>query len=155
MNLLVVDDDSVIRMLLRTMLTSEGYQVVTAADGEEALKKLSESSFDMLITDVYMPRMDGIRLREVVRETPGKQNMPVLFISGYNDKLTTEAVKDPKREGFFKKGRPLTELIAWVKFLTTPEDKRELPPPSVDGVPTSHHLLQNDPRRSANRSARY
>ncbi|MBX2992485.1 MAG: response regulator [Bacteroidetes bacterium] len=155
MNLLVVDDDSVIRMLLRTMLTSEGHQVVTAADGEDALKKMNESSFDLLITDVYMPRMDGIRLRNAVRETPGKQNMPVLFISGYNDKLTTEAAKDPKREGFFKKGRPLTELIAWVKFLTTPEDKRGLAPPSVEGVPASHHQLQSDARRNVSRTARY
>lgn len=149
MNLLVVDDDSVIRMLMRTTLTSEGYTVVTAADGEEALLKLSESLFDMIITDVYMPRVDGIRLRNIVRETPDKQAMPILFMSGYNDQLTVEAAKDPKREGFFKKGRPLTELLAWVRYLTTPEERRPFSPPSIDGVATSRQMLTRDCRGSA------
>ncbi len=86
MNLLVVDDDSVVRMTLRTVLTSDGHSVVLAADGEDALTKLAEANVDMIIADVYMPGIDGIRLRNMVREIPEKAHLPVLFISGYDDK---------------------------------------------------------------------
>lgn len=123
MNLLVVDDDSIMRMLLRTLLTAEGYSVVTASDGEDALLKLTETPFDMVITDIYMPRMDGLRLRDTLRERQWK-TLPILFISGYHDDCTTNAVLNRSLEGFFRKGRPLSELLHWVKYLRTPVAER-------------------------------
>ena len=141
MNLLVVDDDSVVRMTLRTVLTSDGHSVVLAADGEDALTKLAEANVDMIIADVYMPGIDGIRLRNMVREIPEKAHLPVLFISGYDDKATVDAVQDSHLEGFFKKGRPLTELLAWIKYLTTPVYKRPISPPSIDGKPTKRQQM--------------
>ncbi len=123
MNLLVVDDDSVMRMVLRTLLRSEGYSVVTAADAEEALAKLSESQFDMLITDIHMPRIDGVRLRDMVREG-GRKTLPIVFISGYDDRQTVQCVQNSTWEGFFRKGRPLTELLNWIRYLSTPVQKR-------------------------------
>ena len=133
MNLLVVDDDSVVRMSMRTLLTAEGHTVCTAADGEDALAKLASHSFDMIISDVYMPNMDGIRLRNIVREMPEKRQMPFLFMSGYDDQSTLEMIKSPKVEGFFKKGSPLTELLSWITYLSTPDHKRTSFPPSLSG----------------------
>lgn len=153
MNLLVVDDDSVIRMLMRTMLTAEGYGVVTASDGEEALLKLSESSFDMIITDVRMPRLDGIRLRNIVREMEGYAKMPILYISGYNDKLPVDLSQQPATEGFFRKGKPLTQLLALIKYFSTPEKKRPLSPPSFEGTPLPPTPVQPNQRGSARTSA--
>ncbi|MBI5471427.1 MAG: response regulator [Ignavibacteriae bacterium] len=131
MNLLVVDDDSVVRMSMRTLLTSEGHSVCTAADGEDALAKLASHTFDMIISDVYMPNMDGVRLRNVVREIPDKRSLPFLFISGYDDQSTIDMIRNPKLEGFFKKGRPLSELLSWITYLTTPEHKRSTFPPTL------------------------
>jgi CheY-like chemotaxis protein len=141
MNLMVVDDDSVVRMTLRTVLTSDGHSVVLAVDGVDALQKLEETKVDMIVADVYMPSMDGIRLRNTLREMPDKAHLPLLFISGYDDKATVEAVQDTKLEGFFKKGRPLTELLAWVKYLTTPIHKRPFVPPNASGQPLTHKQM--------------
>ena len=57
--ILIVDDDEVIRMLMRQFLESEGYSVVEAEDGRAALEKLAEQSFDLVILDIAMPGIDG------------------------------------------------------------------------------------------------
>jgi CheY-like chemotaxis protein len=57
---------------------------------------------DLIISDIYMPVMDGFKLRNAVREMPGWVTLPFLFLSGYDDQYTLEAVKDPKIEGFRK-----------------------------------------------------
>ena len=132
MHILVVDDDSVTRMTFRTVLTSDGHTVTVASDGEAALAKVLELPVDMVITDVRMPRLNGIQLRNAVRSLPDKAHLPFLFISGYDDDRTLGAVSDPVKEGFFKKGRQLVELLAWIKYLTTPVEKRSSYPPNVD-----------------------
>ena len=60
--LLVVDDEATARRALATLLTDDGFVVETAASGEEALEKLSQSPPDVLLTDVRMPGIDGIEL---------------------------------------------------------------------------------------------
>lgn len=132
MHLLVVDDDSVTRMTLRTVLTADGHSVVLAIDGDDALIKLARSEVDMIISDVYMPNLDGIRLRNAVRAMRNCAKLPFLFISGYDDKATLDAVVDPRLEGFFRKGKPLVEFLAWIKYLTTPLHKRPLTSPGFD-----------------------
>ncbi len=140
MHLLVVDDDSITRMTFRTVLTSDGHTVSVAADGDAALAKVLELPVDMIITDVRMPILDGIQLRNAVRLLPDKTHLPFLFISGYDDDPTLGAVSDPVKEGFFKKGRPLVELLAWIKYLTTPVERRSTYPPNEDcSSPTSHY----------------
>jgi CheY-like chemotaxis protein len=118
MNLLVVDDDPVIRMMMRTILTSEGFRVETAADGNEALTKLVERHFDLVICDVYMPGIDGIQLRKIVRALPRLAHIPFLFISGHHDVSATEVARDPAREGFQYKGQPFPALLSWIQYLT-------------------------------------
>lgn len=111
-------------MTLEMVLTSVGHEVVMAADGEEALSKLTDFSFDMIISDIYMPNIDGARLRDMVRALPEKARLLFLFISGCEDQQAV--VSDPVCEGFFKKGGPLNELLEWVRYLTTSPDKRPL-----------------------------
>ncbi len=148
MKLLVVDDDSVMRMVLRTLLRSEGYSVVTAADGEEALAKLSESPFDLLITDIRMPRLDGVRLRDRVRAEGGKA-LPIIFISGYDDRQARESVQDRTLEGFFRKGRPLAELLNWIRYLSTPVHKRPAYPPDHAAGPSVRPRVFTREQRSS------
>ena len=90
--ILVVDDEESIRDLLRLVLTGEGYSVVTANDGEEAIEHLEAQRFDLVITDLVMPTVNGVEvLRAAKRIDP---NYPVIVITGYPSVETvTELVR--------------------------------------------------------------
>jgi two-component system chemotaxis response regulator CheY len=129
MNILVVDDDADQRLVLRNVLTMEGWTVFLAENGEEALAKVGPEKIDLIVSDIYMPVMDGIKFHKTLREIPAFGGIPFLFISAYDDQHTLDAVKNPKIEGFYRKGRPVAELKEWVLYLTTPEDLRPKFPP--------------------------
>ena len=79
--ILVVDDEESIRDLLRLVLTGQGYSVVTANSGEEAIEYLDARRFDLVITDLVMPGVNGVEvLRAAKRIDP---NYPVMVITGY------------------------------------------------------------------------
>ena len=129
MTLLVVDDYAAFRVSLRELLIAAGYTVVLAVDGLDALRKMQIVPVGMAITDIHMPNMDGISLRNKLRATAETKDMPVLFISGIVDDMTHEAVVDPNLEGFYEKGRPISEILSWIKYLTTPVSDRPSTPP--------------------------
>ena len=70
MNILIVDDIAANRKLLRVQFEAEGFAVVEAADGIEALEVLAGEPFDAVLSDILMPRMDGYRLCHEVRKNP-------------------------------------------------------------------------------------
>jgi hypothetical protein len=80
---MVVEDDAAVRDLVRLMLESNGYRVVTVEDGEEAARLCVASAVDLVLTDVVMPGLNGRALAERLGDiVPG---MPILFMSGYSD----------------------------------------------------------------------
>src|SRR5271157_2314721 len=79
--ILVVDDENSIRELLSDVLSSKGHQCNTAADGVEALEKFNAAPFDAVITDIVMPRMDGIRL--TMELTVSHKDLPVMLMTGF------------------------------------------------------------------------
>ena len=82
LRVLLVDDNRAVRGMVSKMLTALGHDVTTAADGEEALRKLDEESPDVLITDVLMPgEIAGTDLARVARER--RPELPILMISGF------------------------------------------------------------------------
>ena len=86
--ILVVDDEECVRELLCDVLEREGYQVVAASDGREALELFSNDEFDGVFTDVRMPEMSGLELaREMRRKSP---RMPMAMITGWGDPLAPE-----------------------------------------------------------------
>ena len=89
---MTVDDSATVRQVLQMTLTGAGYDVVEAVDGQDALQKLSSESVDMLVTDLNMPKMDGINLIQEVRQKPGNRFMPIIM-------LTTESQPEKKSEG--------------------------------------------------------
>lgn len=129
MTILVVDDEPSYRLVLRSVLKDEGYEVEVAENGEAALKKLETCKIDLVISDIYMPVMDGMRFHKAVRALPQFATLPFLFVSAFDDQHTLNAVKDPKCEGFLRKARPVSELKEWIAFLTTPVEKRAKFPP--------------------------
>lgn len=82
---LVVDDSITVREVERKLLVGAGYQVQTAVDGVDGLNMLRSERFDMLVTDVDMPRMNGIDLVKTIRQDAGLRSIPVLMVS-YKDR---------------------------------------------------------------------
>ena len=78
---LVVDDDPVVRKSIDRVLSSKGYAVITAENGEEALRKLNEEKYDLVYTDIRMPGMSGLEVAEQVKAR--KPWTPVVIITGY------------------------------------------------------------------------
>jgi two-component system chemotaxis sensor kinase CheA len=83
--ILLVEDAIITRELERSILEAAGYQVVTAFDGVDALEKLERDEFQLLITDIEMPRMDGFELTARVRAEPRWAGLPVVIISARGD----------------------------------------------------------------------
>ena len=110
MTVLLVDDELDYRSLVSTVLSSRGFDVIVAENGEEALGKIQGLTPDLVITDIYMPVMDGIKMSRALRALPGFGKVPILFLSGY--------------EAFLRKGSPLEELVRWIDYLTTPAENR-------------------------------
>ena len=90
--ILAVDDSASMRQMVRFTLESAGYRVVQAVDGIEALDFAKTSAVDLVLTDVNMPRMDGITLVGELRALPTYRLTPVLL-------LTTESSMEKKMEG--------------------------------------------------------
>ena len=78
---LVVDDDPVVGKSFDRVLSSKGYAVVTASDGEEALRKIASEQYDAVFTDIKMPGIDGLSVAEQIRAQ--RPWMPVVIVSGY------------------------------------------------------------------------
>lgn len=82
--ILVAEDDKDLSRFVSVCLRRQGYEVVTAADGIEALEQMETSKFDMLLTDIMMPRMDGFELAESIRLTD--KSLPIIFMTAKDDK---------------------------------------------------------------------
>lgn len=82
--ILVAEDDRALSGLVCTYLADNGYEAVAAYDGRSALDKFAEERFDMVVTDIMMPGLDGYELTKAVREIDEK--IPVLFMTALDDK---------------------------------------------------------------------
>ncbi|HOE68745.1 MAG: Nitrogen regulation protein NR(I) [Candidatus Omnitrophica bacterium ADurb.Bin314] len=85
---LAVDDDGLVRKTLEIFLREAGYQPTVVSGGDEALAALSEQHFDLLITDIRMPGMDGLQIIQASRDycrQMGKPPIPEIVLTAYND----------------------------------------------------------------------
>lgn len=112
--ILVVDDDKNINTLIQSLLKNENFDIISAFDGLDALDKLENEKIDMLITDVMMPRMDGL---ELCREVRSFSNMPILMLTVLGE--TTQKVKgfETGADDYLTKPFEPMELIVRVKAL--------------------------------------
>ena len=91
-NILAVDDSASLRQMVRMVLRSGGYEVLEAVDGEDALSKLNGQEVHLILSDINMPRMDGLEFTRRVRAMPEYRFVPVVL-------LTTESHPEKKQEG--------------------------------------------------------
>ncbi|HMI79424.1 MAG TPA: sigma-54 dependent transcriptional regulator [Ferruginibacter sp.] len=91
-NILIIDDEKAIRKTLSEILSYEGYKIDEAGDGEEGLQKFTDKTYDVVLCDIKMPKMDGIEFLERSKEI--NPDIPVIMISGHgNIDTAVEAVK--------------------------------------------------------------
>ena len=91
-SILIIDDEKAIRKTLTEILSYEGYKIDEASDGEEGLKKFSSNTYDVVLCDIKMPKMDGLEFLEKAREV--NADVPIIVISGHgNIETAVEAVK--------------------------------------------------------------
>jgi PAS domain S-box-containing protein len=83
--LLVVDDDETNRDILRRQLERHGYQVETVSNGRDALRRLTEREFDLVLLDIVMPEMDGFEVLSLMKSDPGLRTLPVIMISALDE----------------------------------------------------------------------
>jgi two-component system, NtrC family, nitrogen regulation response regulator NtrX len=91
-NILIIDDEKAIRKTLGEILSYEGYKMDEAGDGEEGLRRFKEKSYDVVLCDIKMPKVDGIEFLEKAREA--NPDVPIIMISGHGTiETAVEAVK--------------------------------------------------------------
>ncbi len=91
--IMVVEDSEVIQEMLREELIEAGYEVFSAYNGFEALRDLEEFQPDLIITDIMMPKLDGLRLCEAIQNRIETRDTPFIFLSSKFDKDTVERGK--------------------------------------------------------------
>ena len=79
--ILVVDDDEMVLLALNELLKPEGYQVHTVLSGKEALERLDQNGYDLLLLDIIMPEMDGYELCKRIREREEYKETPIVFLT--------------------------------------------------------------------------
>src|SRR5258707_6667760 len=109
---LVVDDEPQITRVLRTVLTSQGYQVRVAAEGEAALTDFTEWRPELVITDLYMPHMDGIELCRRIRAISA---VPIIVLSVKGEERTKVEALDCGADDYVTKPFGIDELLARVR----------------------------------------
>ncbi len=108
---LVADDSAVVRVKLKKALEAAGWQVTMAQDGIQALELLDQQRFDLLITDLEMPRLDGRALIAAVQDRPAIAALPILAITGH-DQPVDLAVGAAQLRGVLRKPWGESELAA-------------------------------------------
>jgi CheY-like chemotaxis protein len=105
---LLVDDSKLLRMANARMLAKAGYEVLTAADGEEGLKLVQSRVPDVLVLDMMLPKISGVEVLRALRSNPSTQALPVIVLTSLSqlnrDKIMAEGATD-----FVEKSRALSD----------------------------------------------
>lgn len=92
--ILVVDDEKGIRFLLSEVLLSKGFEVCMAKDGQESLDQMEKDNFDLVITDINMPRLDGIAMLKTMKKSGRREKVIVMTANPSDKRLLSTDVPD-------------------------------------------------------------
>lgn len=112
---LVLEDDDAVRLLVQKLLESDGFTVVTAADGLEGLLKLEELRPDVILCDVMMPNLDGMTFTRAVKKNPGTRSVPIIFLTAKTDTRTVADGISAGAKFYLTKPFNHAELLAKVR----------------------------------------
>ena len=89
-SILVVDDSATVRKFVSVSLSMQGFDVVTACDGMDALEKLPQRKYDLIVTDLNMPTMDGFELIRTLKENANYKELPVIILTSLSDQANKD-----------------------------------------------------------------
>lgn len=112
--ILVVEDETEIRELITRYLERDGYRVLTAKTGDEALDKARSSAIDLVVLDIMIPRPDGLDVTRIIRSTSA---LPILIVSARGEEADRVAGLELGADDYLTKPLPPRELLARVKAL--------------------------------------
>lgn len=114
MKILIVEDDTHIRYILREMLELNGHEVLAAADGIEAVELLVHRPF-FIFSDINMPRMNGFELRERLREMPEFARLPFVFLSAQSDRFFVKKAAELEADACLCKPFTMQDLLSVIR----------------------------------------
>lgn len=85
-NILIIEDDEFLRGLINKKLTAEGFNMVSAIDGEDGLKKAKEEKIDLILLDLVLPNMDGFEVLSKIKQDQSTAKIPVVILSNLSQK---------------------------------------------------------------------
>jgi two-component system chemotaxis response regulator CheY len=112
---LAVDDSVLVRRLVATTLTDAGYEVTEAANGAEALKAARQSVFNLVISDLNMPIMDGLTFIKFVRTLAAYKSTPILILTTDMDPRNKKSAKDAGATGWIVKPFDPEQLLSTIR----------------------------------------
>jgi CheY-like chemotaxis protein len=114
--ILIVEDDVGIRELYGDILREAGYEVNYAGDGDEAVQKIYDSEWDLLLLDIMLPKLDGINVLRKINSSPDLVQKPVVIVTNLNDeKLISECISLGAREYVVKSSMDPDQIIEKVE----------------------------------------
>jgi len=113
--ILVVDDSESIREVVGFTLEQEGFQVIRGINGKDALTRFNETLIDMVITDLYMPEMDGLEFIREIRRSEQNKHIPILFLTTETQLQKKEEAKQAGATGWIVKPFIPEKLIVAVR----------------------------------------
>jgi two-component system response regulator VicR len=131
--ILVVDDEKPISDIIKFNLVKEGYEIETAFDGEEALKKVYQFQPDLILLDVMLPKLDGFQVCRRIRES---FNMPIIMLTAKEEEVDKVLGFELGADDYITKPFGMRELIARVKA-----NIRRLSFVDTEGVPGSNNII--------------
>ncbi|MBX4868789.1 response regulator [Rhizobium bangladeshense] len=114
-NILTVDDSASIRLTTKVTLTNAGFSVTEAVNGAEGLMAAKSGSFDLIVTDLNMPVMDGLTMIEELRKLPAQAGVPIIFLTTESDADLKARAKAAGATGWLTKPFDPENLVKIVK----------------------------------------
>jgi diguanylate cyclase (GGDEF)-like protein len=123
-SILIIDDDAVILKFIKIVLEMEGYECETAISSQAALERVQSTPFDIMITDIVMPGMNGLELTGKAKGI--RPNMSVIITTGFVDNFSYDKAIEAGASDFIKKPFTEKELIARIKHVKMQQEIRNL-----------------------------
>jgi chemosensory pili system protein ChpA (sensor histidine kinase/response regulator) len=122
LRLLLVDDSVSVRKVVGKMLSRAGYEVATANDGQDALELLRQTSFDVILTDLEMPRLNGYELIEDIRRRHSRERLPVVVMTTRAGEKHMNLALELGANSYLTKPVDETKLLNFLRTLSAKDD---------------------------------
>lgn len=113
--ILAVDDSASIRVAIKIALSGAGYAVTEAVNGADGIAKAQAGRFDLIVTDLNMPIMDGLTMIEQLRQSPAHMGVPIIFLTTESDAAMKQRAKAAGATGWLTKPFDPDQLVKIIK----------------------------------------